>query len=138
VAGTDTNIDAIFKQIMHIAATVFVTPDAFVINPVNWQTIQLTKSGTGYYLGTGPFAAAQTPTLWGLPAAVTPSIVAGTALVGAFSTAAQIFRRGGVRVEASNSHASFFVQNLVAIRAEERLALVSYRDAAFGKVTGLT
>jgi len=135
--GADTNADAIFKQMTTIATTIFVMPDAFVINPANWQTIQLTKNAAGNYLGNGPWAPAQPPTLWGIPGAVTPSIVANTALVGGFKSSAQIFRRGGVRVESSNSHASFFTSNLVAIRAEERLALCSYRDAAFGKVTGL-
>lgn len=136
-AGADSNVDAIFKEMTKIATTVFVTPDAFVINPANWQTIQLTKNAAGNYLGNGPWAAAQQPMLWGIPGAVTPSIVANTALVGGFRSSAQIFRRGGVRVEATNSHASFFVNNLVAIRAEERLALAVYREAAFGKVTGL-
>ena len=69
---------------------------------------------------------------------MTPSIVANTALVGAFKQAAQVFRKGGIRVEASNSHADFFIKNLVAIRAEERLALAVYRPGAIGKVTGLT
>ena len=64
-------------------------------------------------------------------------MAAGTALVGAFKTAAQLFRKGGLRVEASNSHSDFFTKNLVAIRAEERLALAVYRSAAFGTVTGL-
>jgi HK97 family phage major capsid protein len=135
--GADTNMDAIFKQMTTIATTVFVVPDAFVINPANWQTVQIAKDANGNYLGAGPWARAQTPMLWGVPGAVTPSIVANTALVGGFRSSAQIFRRGGVRVESSNSHASFFITNLVAIRCEERLALVSYRDAAFGKVTGL-
>lgn len=135
--GADSNADAIFKQITTIATTVFVQPDGIVMNPANWQTVQLTKNAAGNYLGSGPWAPAQPANLWGLPVAVTPSIVANTALVGAFRSAAQIFRKSGVRVEASNSHASFFVTNLVAIRCEERLALVSYRDAAFGKVTGL-
>jgi HK97 family phage major capsid protein len=135
--GADSNADAIFKQITAISTTVFVVPDAFVMNPANWQTVQLTKNAAGNYLGSGPWAPAQPATLWGLPGAITPSIVANTALVGGFKSSAQTFRKGGVRVEASNSHASFFVNNLVAIRAEERLALAVYREAAFGKVTGL-
>lgn len=135
--GADTTMDAIFKMITTLSATVFVVPDAFVINPTNWQTVQLLKNAAGNYLGSGPWAPAQAPTLWGFPGAVTPSIVLGTALVGAFRTAAQFFRKGGVRVEVSNSHSDFFVKNLVAIRAEERGALAVYRENAFGKVTGL-
>jgi len=135
--GADSNMDAIFKQITTIATTVFVQPDAFVINPANWQTIQLAKNAMGNYLGSGPFAPAQAATLWGLPGAVTPSIVANTALVGGFRSSSQFFRRSGVRVEVSNSHSDFFVKNLVAIRCEERGALAVYREAAFGKVTGL-
>lgn len=135
--GADSNADAIFKQITTIATNVLISPDAIVMNPSNWQTIQLTKNAAGNYLGSGPWAAAQAPTLWGYPVSVTPVMTANTALVGAFKAASQIFRKGGVRVESSNSHASFFVNNLVAIRAEERLASVVYREAAFGKVTGL-
>jgi len=75
--------------------------------------------------------------LWGMPVAVTPVIAVGTALVGAFASAAQVFYRGALRVEASNSHQDFFIKNLVAIRAEQRLALAVYRPEAFGTVTGL-
>jgi HK97 family phage major capsid protein len=135
--GADSNADAIFKQITTIGTTVFLPPDGIVMNPANWQTIQLTKNAAGNYLGSGPWAMAQQPTLWGLPVAVTPSIAAASALVGAFKSACQVFRKGGVRVESSNSHASFFVNNLVAIRGEARLASVCYREAALGKVTGL-
>jgi HK97 family phage major capsid protein len=135
--GADSNADAVFKQITTISSTIFVMPDGIVMNPSTWQTIQLTKNAAGNYLGSGPWANAQTPQLWGYPVAVTPSIVVNTALVGAFRQCAQVFRKGGVRVEASNSHMDFFVKNLVAIRAEERLALAVYRPAAFGTVTGL-
>jgi HK97 family phage major capsid protein len=135
--GTDTNADAIFKQITTIATTVFIDPDGVVLNPANWQTIMLAKDANGQYYGAGPFASAQQMTIWGLPAVRTPSIASGTALVGAFQQAAQVFRKGGIRVEASNSHQDFFIKNLVAIRAEERLALAVYRPAAFGTVTGL-
>lgn len=136
--GTDTNADAIFKQITTISTTVFVQPDGIVMNPANWATIQLAKDANGQYYGAGPFAAPQSQTLWGLPVVKTPTIVANTALVGAFQSSSQIFRKGGLRVEASNSHNDFFIKNLVAIRAEERLALAVYRPSAFGTVTGLT
>jgi HK97 family phage major capsid protein len=135
--GTDTNEDAIFKQMMAIFNASFVMPDAHVINPANWTAIQLSKDQSGQYRGGGPFSAPVAPTLWGLPVAVTPSIVNGIALTGAYGTAAQVFDKGGLRVEASNSHSDFFIKNLVAIRAERRLALAVYRPAAFGKVSGL-
>jgi HK97 family phage major capsid protein len=137
-AGTVTNADAIFTEMMKIFNASFVMPTGTVMNPANWQAIQLSKDGEGRYYGSGPFAGPQAPTLWGLPVAVTPSIVAGTALTGAFNSAAQFFRKGGVRVEASNSHQDFFTRNLTAIRAEERGALAVYRPAAFGKITSLT
>lgn len=135
--GADTNADAIFKETMKIFNASFVMPDGHVINPANWQTIQLAKDANGQYYGSGPFAGPQAPTLWGLPVAMSPSIVANTALTGAFRSAAQIFDHGNLRVEASNSHSDFFIKNLVAIRAEERLALAVYREAAFGTTTGL-
>jgi HK97 family phage major capsid protein len=137
-SGSVTNADAIFTAIMATFNASFVMPTGTVMNPANWQTTQLSKDGNGNYYGAGPFAGPQAPTLWGLPVAVTPSIVANTALTGAYSSAAQVFRKGGVRVEASNSHADFFVRNLTAIRAEERLALAVYRPAAFSKITSLT
>ena len=54
---------------------------------------------------------------------VTSSMTVGSALVGSFSQGAAVHRRGGMRVEATNSHGSYFAQNITAIRAEERLAL---------------
>jgi HK97 family phage major capsid protein len=130
-----TVADAIFQQIMALAATSYLMPDGVVMNPADWSKIAISKTTTGEYLAGGPFSSIPTPTIWGLRIAVTPAIAAGTALVGAFQTGAQIFRKGGIRVEASNSHVDFFIKNLVAIRAEERLALAVYRPAAFGKVT---
>jgi HK97 family phage major capsid protein len=136
--GADTNMDALFKQATIIATTAYVQPDAYVLNPANWQAIQLAKNTQGNYMGAGPWSGAQPPTLWGYPVAVTPSIAVGTGLVGGFQMGAQEFTKGGVRVEVSNSHQDFFVKNLIAIRAEERLALCIYRPAAFGQVSGLT
>jgi HK97 family phage major capsid protein len=149
--GADINADAILKQIGAIQAAVFIRPDAVVMHPTNWQTILLSKDANGRYYGDSPFgtsaasplwgqptASTPTPTLWGLPVAITPAITVGTALVGCFRSQSQLFRRGGLRVESTNSHLNFFQLNLIAIRAELREALVVYREAAFGTVTSLT
>ena len=131
--------DAIYLQIAAISANAFLMPDAIVMNPLNWATIALLKID----LRANTWRAARscpgrTPTLWGLPVVLTPVQPAGTAWVGAFKQSCQLFRRGGVRVEASNSHQDYFIKNLVAIRAEERLALAVYRPQAIGSVTALT
>jgi HK97 family phage major capsid protein len=133
----EVNADTLLSQFMAIWTSVQIQPDGIVMNPAQWRTILLTKDTTGQYYGGGPFASPHAPTLWGLPVALTTAITAGTALIGCFKSCAQLFRRGALRVEASNSHSDFFVKNLVAIRAEERLALAVYRESAFGLVTNL-
>jgi HK97 family phage major capsid protein len=135
--AAESNADAIFRQIMTLYGASYIMSDGIVMNPADWVSTVSTKTQQGNYLTAGPFSPIQSPTLWGLPVAVTPAIVAATSLVGAFKQAAQVFRKGGIRVEASNSHQDYFIKNLVAIRAEERLALAVYRPGAFGTVTGL-
>ncbi len=149
----DNNAVAIFKAMNGNRGSSFLEPDAIIMNPANWQTTRLLTDTAGQFFGGGPFmgqygnngqvgnssqVTGALDTLWGKPVVVTTAIGSGTALVGSFSQAAQIFRRGGLTVEATNSHASYFTSNLVAIRAEERLALAVYRPQAFTKVTGLS
>lgn len=74
------------------------------------------------------------PNLWGLRTVVTPSIAQGTALVGAFSQAATVYRKGGVRVESTNSHSDDFTHNLNTVRVEERIGLAVPVPSGFAKV----
>lgn len=135
--ASDNSMDAIYRQITAIRTTQWLEPDAIVIDPLAWQNILLSKNTQGAYYAQGPFTDVAIPSLWGKKVAVTPAIAANTALVGAFAQGGQVFRKGGITVEASNSHADYFQRNLTAIRAEERLALAVYRPGAFGTVTGL-
>jgi HK97 family phage major capsid protein len=154
VPGTPTQtdrVDSLYSQISAIRSSSFLEPDGIVMNPTDWKTIRLNKDANNQYFGGGPFtgaygvggnpeehgASGENPDLWGCRVVVTPAIAAGTALVGAFGTAAQVFRRSGITVEMTNSNEDDFKNNLVAMRAEERLALAVYRPGAFGKVTGL-
>lgn len=135
-------MEGIFNQITALRAVSFVEPDALVIHPTDWQTIRLGKDSNGQYYAGGPFTGAYGnpgPTnvgeLWGLRAVITTAIAQGTVLVGGFRECAQVFRRQGVTLEMTNSNVDDFVNNLITLRAEERLALAVYRPAGFGKVT---
>jgi HK97 family phage major capsid protein len=134
--------EAVFEAITAIR-NVFAEPSGAVINSTDWAFIRLAKDLNEQYYGGGPFTGAygNSPvaanSLWGIPVVVTSAIASGTILVGAFSTQAQVFRRSGLTVEASNSHDDYFRRNLTAIRAEERLALAVYQPDAFFAITSV-
>ena len=125
-----TDADHIFRAISRVREA-FLEPDGIVIHPNDWEGIVLLKDSTNRYVGTGPFSSEQGPTLWGLRVVVTTAVTEGAPIIGAFGTAAQVYRKGGLSVEASNSHSTYFAENKTAIRAEERLALAVYRPEAF-------
>jgi HK97 family phage major capsid protein len=144
----DSNATALFKAAMGLRGSAHLDADGVVMHPSNWQTTRLLQDSAGQYMGGGPFTSAYGgvqgqvtaftgASLWGLPVYLSTVVGAGTALVGSFGQAAALWRRGGVTVEATNSHASQFVQNLMTIRAESRLALAVYRPSAFVAVTGM-
>ena len=134
-------MEGIYNQITALRATSFVEPDAIVIHPTDWQTIRLGKDSQNQYYAGGPFTGAygnpgpsNVNQLWGLKAVVTTAIAQGSVLVGGFQECGQVFRRQGVTLEMTNSNVDDFVNNLITLRAEERLALAVYRPAGFGKV----
>jgi HK97 family phage major capsid protein len=142
-ATNPTAADALFQAIVNVQQNALIEPDGIIIHPTNWAAIRLLKDGNDQYFGGGPLQGQYgnggivQNSLWGLPVVVTSAIAQNTALVGAFRTAAQVYRRNNLTVEASNSHSDFFQKNLTAIRAEQRLALAVYRPNAFHAVTAL-
>lgn len=133
--------DAIFRQITAVQTGSGLTADGIVMHPLDYQTLRLQKDANAQYLGGGFFQGQYgnsgimvNPPVWGLRTVVTPSVAQGTALIGAFNQAATVYRKGGVRVESTNSHASDFTNNLVTVRAEERIALAVRRPAGIVKL----
>lgn len=136
------NADQIFKAMTSVNTGAGLDADGIVINPTDYQTFRLNKDANGQYYGGGYFAGQYgeggvpvQPPLWGLRTVVTPAIAAGTVLVGAFQQAATLYRKGGVRVESTNSEGNDFTTNRWTIRAEERVALAVRRPAGLVKVT---
>lgn len=134
--GADPTPDAFFKAFTKVQTTGDADPDGFVIHPDDWQDVRLLRTADGLYIFGNPNDEVQVR-MWGYPGRVTTGITSGTGLVGAFRTYAQVFRRDGLRVVASTEHASYFIENKVALLAETRLALAVYRPAAFCTVTGI-
>ncbi|ARU04749.1 phage major capsid protein [Comamonas serinivorans] len=108
-----------------------------VLHPTDWAAIELTKDSQGRYLIGRPQDG--TPArLWNLPVVETTAITQNSFLTGAFSLGAQIFDRMAVEILISTENDKDFENNMVTIRAEERLALAVYRPEAFvtGELTG--
>lgn len=141
-ADNTDNADALFRAMTKIQTATGLTADGIIINPADYQALRLGKDGNGQYFGGGYFAGQygnggvdEQPPLWGLRTIVSPAVAAKTAVVGAFGTAATVYRKGGVRVESTNSHDDDFTNNLITTRIEERIALAVRIPAAFVKVT---
>lgn len=109
------------------------TPTAYVFNPIDWQTVDLMRDGNERFYGAGPFAVS-TPQLWGLPVVESEAIPAGTAYVGDWSKAV-LWDREQASIQVTDSHADFFIRNLVAILAELRVAFGVLRPSAFCRIT---
>lgn len=142
-ASGESNVaDAIFRAMTAVSTSSPFQPDGIVINPTDYQTLRLAKDSNNQYYGGGFFqgqygnaGVTEQPPIWGLRTVVTPAIAAGTVLVGAFQQGASVIRRQGLTVEVANQNEDDFVNNRIAIRIEERLALAVRYPKAFCKVT---
>lgn len=141
-ADADDNADALYRAMSNVQEVTGLTADALVINPADYQRLRLSKDANGQYFAGGFFGGQYgngdvdwQPPVWGLRTVVSPAVAAGTAVVGAFSTAATVYRKGGVRVESTNSHDDDFTHNRVRTRIEERVTLAVRIPAAFVEVT---
>jgi HK97 family phage major capsid protein len=135
-AATPANATALDRlRLAILQVTLAELPaSGFVLNPVEWAGIELTKDTTGRYIIANPQGGIA-PTLWNLPVVATIAMTSNRFLCGAFDMAAQIFDRMEIEVLVSTENEDDFVRNMVTFRAEERLALAVYRPEAL--VTGL-
>ena len=141
-AYSNSMADTIFKAMTKVRTNSPFRADAIVINPADYETLRLAKDQADQYYGGGFFAGQygnggimQDPPIWGLRTVVTTAITQGTALIGAYKQGASVFRKGGLRVEMTNSNEDDFKNNLVLVRIEERLGLAVRYPAAFCKAT---
>lgn len=138
----DNAQDTLFRAITAVQTATGYPADGIIINPADYQKLRLSKDANGQYFGGGFFSGAygnggllSQPPLWGLQTVVTSSVAVGTAIVGAFKQSATVYRKGGVRVESTNSDLGKFTSNIVTTRIEERIALAVRIPLGIVKVT---
>jgi HK97 family phage major capsid protein len=131
VAEGDTKIDHLRRSMTKsILAGYPVT--GMVLNPLDWEDIELMKGSDGHYVWIS-VTEGGTPRIFRVPVVQTPAMVESEFLLGAFGIGATLWDREQANVRVSESHADFFARNMVAILAEERLALTTYRPESFVK-----
>lgn len=126
------------------------TPDgfdaeAFVINPTDWSKLKKLKDANGQYRAVSPFSVgpygATTPgegglRVWEMDPVPTPAVEAGTIIVGAWARGGTIWdKRGGRRVDITNSDGTDFDHGRIAIRLGQREAFGVEYPLAFVVIT---
>lgn len=138
VGSAGTDIDAVVDAIRTIRAD-RRKPNALVVHPNDWYStgFLLAKDGQQRYLLGDPRASIdQLNTLWGLRVVVTEAMTENTALVGDFKQAV-VADRQQASLYVTDSHKDWFGRNLLAVLAEERLALGVLDPDAFCTVTAV-
>lgn len=106
------------------------TPDAIVLNPADWATIEIdlfTTAAGQVRVNVDSMGVAR---LFGRRIVTSVGMTADNLAVGAFGDHGTIYEREGVVVEMSDSDSDNFTKNLITLRAERRLALATEVPAA--------
>lgn len=135
-AYTATSDDNLFDAINRAKYALWAkgyTPDAVIVNPADWGAAERTREqysagNMGMYLAGVP-GTASSVNPFGVRVVLSNNVTAGKFVIGAFDMSAVVYNRTGAVVE-MGFVGSDFTNNLVTIRAEERLALAVEKPSA--------
>jgi HK97 family phage major capsid protein len=125
----DTILDTLLKAQLQVSLSNYEA-SAYVLHPIDWFAAMLLKDTQNRYLFSDPQSMVQ-PRVWAKPVVASQTQTQGRFLCGAFSLGAQIWDKEDATVRISENVNDHFIRNMVAILAEERLALTVYRSTAF-------
>lgn len=102
------------------------SPTAFVVAPADWEAVELALFAAAPYL---PYQQS----MWRIPVVESQYLTAGTAYLGNWKQAV-MWDRQQVTISVSDSHADFFIRNLVAVLAEARAAFGVLKPKSFVEI----
>ena len=110
-------------------------PNGYAMHPNDLETLDELVDNDGRFYGDGPFGRTSDGVtyLWNLPVVETEAVPAGAPWVGDWRRAI-LWDREQASITATDSHADFFVRNLVAILGELRAAFGIIQPSAFVQV----
>ena len=127
--ATDTPAD-VLRRAMTRLRNLYFRPSGIVLNPFDWEEIELTKDGEERYIWFfGPQGIAG-PSLWRLPVIDTPAIQQGEYLVGDFRIGATLWEHENPSVSVGWVNDQF-VKNTLTILGEERILFSRQLPRAF-------
>lgn len=127
----DNELDHIRRSLTRVILAGYPAT-GIVMHPINFEDIELMKADNGQYLWLN-IGDQINPRLFRMPVVQTPAIAQNEFLMGAFGLGAQLWDRETAEVRIGEPN-DYFIRNMIALLAEERLALTKYRPEAF--VTG--
>lgn len=126
----DTNVlTSTRKARTKVRVTGKAIANAYVMHPNDWEGIDLLQDNEAKYFFGGPSVMGN-PRLWGIPVVESEAATEDLALLGDFKLAA-LWDREQATVRVSDSHADFFIRNMVAVLGELRAAFGVIRPSAF-------
>jgi len=126
-------IDHIRRAVTECQTNEYYNVNGVVLNPNDWETLELAKATDGHYLMINLPADGAQERIWRMPVIITNAMPEGEFILGDWTLGAKIYDRESVSVRVSESHADYFVKNGVAILAEERYTMAVNRPKAFTK-----
>lgn len=106
--------------------------NGIVLNPVDWGTLETAKGTDGHYIWVSVPNGGESR-LWRVPVIVSNAMTTNNFLLGDWTMGATVYDREGIDIRVAEQHASMFVQNAVAILAEERYGFGIEQPKAFCK-----
>lgn len=125
-------LDHVRSAITRCQLNEFYNITGVVLNPQDWETIELAKGTDGHFMWVTVPNGGESR-LWRVPVVVTNAITAGDFILGDFTMGATVYDRENVTIRVAEQHEDLFVKNGVVVLAEERLGFGVELPKAFTK-----
>lgn len=127
----DTKLDAV-RRAVTIAQVREFEPTGVVMNPLDFEDVELAKGDDGHYIWMQAPAEGAGNRIWRLPLVVTNAMAETDFLVGGFASgAAALWDREQANVQIATENEDDFIRNKRTLLAEERLIFTITAPEAF-------